>query len=189
MLHPAAALTEVPRGTRTRLIASPSGMLCTAIAIVMSRPSVDPQRPTPTFSASCTHHADDQERPPRILAPQRSQGVSVVVLEVALRHEHEADPQRKADRGARQAAIDTLPAEADARREHHTGRDRVRCPQHEPAGGADEDERQRAKPGRQRRHESSEEHCDDVRLHRGHSIAPVHGSIPGERENPPLLRS
>ena len=63
----------------------------------------------------------------------------MVVLEVALRHEHEADSQRKADRGARQAAIDTLAAEADARREHHTGRDRVRCPQHEPAGGADED--------------------------------------------------
>ena len=113
------------------------------------------------------HHADDQERPPRVLAAQRSQGVSVVVREVALRHQHEADSQRKTDRGAPQAAIDALSAEADARREHHPRRDRVRRAQHEPTGGADEDQRQSTKPGRQGRHESSEEHRDDVRLHCG----------------------
>ena len=56
----------------------------------------------------------------------------MVVLEVALRHQHEADSQPKTDRGAPQAAIDTLPAEADARREHHPRRDRVRHPQHKP---------------------------------------------------------
>ena len=42
-----------PRGTRTRLIASPSGMLCTAMAVVMNSPSEAPppkETPTPTPS-------------------------------------------------------------------------------------------------------------------------------------------
>ncbi len=55
MLQPAAARTDVPRGTRTRLIASPSGMLWIAIATVISRPSVDPPpnaAPTPIPSAA-----------------------------------------------------------------------------------------------------------------------------------------
>ena len=58
------------------------------------------------------HHADDQQRPPRVLAPQRSHRVSMVVLEVALRHEHEADSQRNPHRGAPQAAIDALQRKA-----------------------------------------------------------------------------
>ena len=115
------------------------------------------------------HHADDQQRPPRVLASQRSHPVSMVVLEVALGHQHEADSQRNAHRGAPRAAIDTLQRKAEARREHHTGRDRVRRPEYKPASRSDEEQRQRAKPGRQRRHESSEEHRDDVRLHQGWS--------------------
>ena len=130
MLHPAAALTEVPRGTRTRLMASPSGMLCTAIAIVISRPSVDPSAnaaPTPIPSAAeCTVITPTISSALRASSPLNDpMRVSMVVLEVALRHEHEADSQRKAHRGAPQAAIDTLQRKADARREHHTGRDSV----------------------------------------------------------------
>ena len=55
ILQPAAERTDVPRGTRTRLIASPSGMLWIAIATVIRRPSVDPPpnaAPTPTPSAA-----------------------------------------------------------------------------------------------------------------------------------------
>ena len=53
MLHPPACHTDTSRGTSTRLIASPSGMLWTAIAIVMNNPSVSPSpydTPTPTPS-------------------------------------------------------------------------------------------------------------------------------------------
>jgi hypothetical protein len=41
-LQPAAAKTVMPRGTSTRLIASPSGMLWIAIARVMKMPSPAP---------------------------------------------------------------------------------------------------------------------------------------------------
>ena len=58
----------------------------------------------------------------------------MVVLEVALRHENEADAERDAHHGAPRAAIDALQRKADACREHHTGCDRVRRPQHEPSG-------------------------------------------------------
>jgi hypothetical protein len=42
MLQPAAESTVAPRGTSTRLIAKPSGMLWIAIAIVMKIPSFAP---------------------------------------------------------------------------------------------------------------------------------------------------
>ena len=82
------------------------------------------------------HDADHQQSPPRVLASQRSHRVSVVVLEVALRHEHEADSERAAHGSAPRAANDALQREAHACREHHAGRDRVRRPQHEPASGS-----------------------------------------------------
>ena len=48
----------MPRGTSTRLIASPSGMLWTAIAVVMNAPSASPppnETPTATPSVNeCT---------------------------------------------------------------------------------------------------------------------------------------
>ena len=46
---------RTPRGTSTRLIAKPSGMLCTAIAIAITRPKASPppnDAPTPTPSAA-----------------------------------------------------------------------------------------------------------------------------------------
>src|SRR5919201_6129693 len=52
-LQAAAFRTEVPRGTRTRLMARPSGALCTAIAIAMRMPSVSaPPKATPTPTPS-----------------------------------------------------------------------------------------------------------------------------------------
>src|SRR5215203_5171007 len=58
MLQPAARRTETPRGTRTRLIASPSGTLCRAIAVVISAPKASPPpkaTPTPMPSVNeCT---------------------------------------------------------------------------------------------------------------------------------------
>ena len=55
MLHPAARQAVTPRGTSTRLIARPSGMLWTAIAAVMKAPSASPppnETPTPTPSVN-----------------------------------------------------------------------------------------------------------------------------------------
>ena len=129
------------------------------------------------------HHADDQQRPPCVLAPQRSHRVPMVVFEVALRHEHEADAQRNAHRGAPQTAIDALERKADARREHHTGRDCVRRPQHKPARRAHEEKRQSAKPGRQRRHQRSKEHRDDIWLRQGSAYATNRPT--GRRPPPP----
>ncbi len=58
MLHPAHAGTDSPRGRSTALIASPSGTLCTAIAITMTSANVIPppnETPTATPSANeCT---------------------------------------------------------------------------------------------------------------------------------------
>src|SRR5215207_7298891 len=54
-LQPAALPTEIPRGTSTRLIASPSGMLWTAIARAITSPSSSPPpnaTPTPTPSVN-----------------------------------------------------------------------------------------------------------------------------------------
>ena len=53
MLQPAHAATETPRGLSTALIASPSGMLCTAIATTMATASViPPPKATPTATPS-----------------------------------------------------------------------------------------------------------------------------------------
>src|SRR5215218_4751918 len=48
-LHAAARATDVPEGTRTRLIASPSGTLCTVMATAIRMPSAcSPPKATPT---------------------------------------------------------------------------------------------------------------------------------------------
>ena len=53
MLHPTHAARLAPRGRITAAIARPSGMLCTAIAIVMAVASdVPPPNETPTATPS-----------------------------------------------------------------------------------------------------------------------------------------
>ena len=73
MLHPAAARTLAPCGTSTRLIASPSGMLWIAIAIVTTTPNSLPPpnaAPMPAPSANeWTVITATRRIPRRALAP------------------------------------------------------------------------------------------------------------------------
>ena len=75
-LHPAAFQSGVPRGTSTRLMASPSGMLWTAIAAVMKTPRSCPppkETPTPTPSANeCAVMTPRMSRAFRASAPASS---------------------------------------------------------------------------------------------------------------------
>ena len=67
------------------------------------------------------------------------------------------------------AEPEALPEQADARGEHEPGCDRVRGAQPRPPDPlAEEEERQRAEPGRERREQRRDRHGPDVDRHRAH---------------------
>ena len=141
-----------------------------AIAIAITRPNVAPPpkaAPTPIPSAAelDRHDAHDQKSPSRILAAQRPHRLTAVLLEIARGQEHEKDPESNAQCGAPDAAVDSLERQAGTRCEHHARSDSIGCPEHQLTGRANEHQRQRSEPGRQRCRQRRQEHCQDAWLH------------------------
>ena len=124
----------VPRGTRTRLIASPSGMLCTAMARPMriprfsSTPKATPDADTLREGVD-RHDPDDQERLRRVGSLQRPQMQRLVGVDDSLRDEDEDRAGKDADDGALRSVPGSLDDETEARTEHQPGSEAVRGPE------------------------------------------------------------
>ena len=82
---------------------------------------------------------------------------------------HEGHARERSDRGPGDAPLAPLGQEAEARAEHHPGRDGVRDSEPVRALGAHREQRQGAEPGRKRRPQRGEE--DDRGLSAGHRYA------------------
>ena len=169
MLQPAAARTEVPRGTRTRLIASPSGMLWIAIATVISRPSVEPPpnaapsrslRPPSELSSRQRSGAPGaRPRPAAIPACERGHGPNSARMPARRRSQARRRPPFA-------TGCDRRPPMRESRTQQASRRLRPRSTPREPSTcRTNEDQRQRTEAGRQRRHQRSKKDRDDSRLH------------------------
>ena len=169
MLHAAAERTRVPRGTSTRLIAKPSGMLCTAIASAISRPNAVAAAERRAHADALggrvhRHHADDQHRLAGVGAAEPADLQRALVVDGAVREDDEERSRGRAEQGAERRPVDALDDEPTRCAEHHPGRDRVRRAEPERDLDPLEREGQRAETGRERRAERGDE--DDE--HSGH---------------------
>lgn len=108
------------------------------------------------------HDSDHEERAAGVGAAQHSHGHVVPLEEPSC----ERDEDRAAERPGRRAgaaAAEPFVQEPGARSEHEAGRERVRDAEPRALRSPRERERQRTKPGRQRRHERG--HEDEQRAH------------------------
>src|SRR5215210_6321974 len=135
MLQPAARTQPTPRGTRTRLMASPSGMLWTARARLMNRPRASP--------------------PPKD-TPIPTPSVKECMAEELARDHDEHQTEEGACQRTQGAVIHALVDQAEAGREHEPGCDGVGDPEPPACGVLRESEGYGAKPGCHRREQREE---------------------------------
>ena len=174
-LHAAAAPTRIPRGTSTRLIASPSGTFWMAIAsaIIETERSAAAERGAdadPLGARVGGHDRHDENGVAGVCSTQDAHPQVVVPGRERVRRLSEQRAGQSPDRGPHGAPMNSFDHQAGAGAEHDAGCDRVARSEPSRRSGSSEHERQCSCPRRQRRGQACGED-DEGRAYRHELVA------------------